>query len=77
MYESKKENALKTLEKKQTKVDEINKVRVSAALLLPRVRVPASLARMLKHNPRCLLETGRRVRLAARLVCSPPAVCCV
>lgn len=28
MYESKKENALKTLEKKQTKVDEINKVRL-------------------------------------------------
>jgi hypothetical protein len=27
MYETKKENALKTLDKKQTKVDEINKVR--------------------------------------------------
>ena len=27
MYETKKENALKTLDKKQTKVEEINKVR--------------------------------------------------
>ena len=27
MYETKKENALKTLDKKQSKVDEINKVR--------------------------------------------------
>jgi structural maintenance of chromosome 2 len=37
MYETKKENALKTLDKKQTKVDEINKVRAcaEAALLLP------------------------------------------
>ena len=30
MYETKKENALKTLDKKQTKVDEINKARVTS-----------------------------------------------
>ena len=28
MYETKKENALKTLDKKQTKVEEINKARI-------------------------------------------------
>ncbi len=32
MYETKKENALKTLDKKQTKVEEINKARPRAAL---------------------------------------------
>lgn len=31
MYETKKENALKTLDKKQSKVDEINKVRAGMA----------------------------------------------
>ena len=31
MYETKKENALKTLDKKQTKVEEINKVRLACA----------------------------------------------
>lgn len=33
MYETKKENALKTLDKKQSKVEEINKARGSACLL--------------------------------------------
>ena len=31
MYETKKENALKTLDKKQTKVEEINKARSCCA----------------------------------------------
>jgi hypothetical protein len=31
MYETKKENALKTLDKKQTKVEEINKARLLVA----------------------------------------------
>lgn len=34
MYESKKENALKTLDKKQSKVEEINKVLYTHVLLL-------------------------------------------
>ena len=35
MYETKKENALKTLEKKQTKVEEIGKARASCAARSP------------------------------------------
>ncbi len=38
MYETKKENALKTLDKKQTKVEEINKARLPACAFARQLR---------------------------------------
>jgi len=42
MYETKKENALKTLDKKQSKVEEINKARSRAAASPARISPTSS-----------------------------------
>ena len=67
MYETKKENALKTLDKKQTKVEEINKVRVKRKRSLATCQLTDVLSSIVAVGGRHSSRPGEAAQGARRL----------